>query len=271
MRFHGVKYNLTADEKQELYKTVYSKVMNNGYCVSRLGGSSGTTVVDKDFIDFINKPGSLPRKMAGVKVIRTDLCWKFYYISTKTGKAAYHRYSTPKKGGKFVCTDELMDKYPFFVDFAKKKIHAAYIINAFNNFEITNQSFSIAPNAIEQEIKNVKKSIQERNSDVITIIKKYNRFNNHTLVQHPTGLHRDVFAEGCASLENKICFAIPLRSPVNNKQNITGRGGNGRNSFVFAILDWANGKNRTQRRSDHRWIVTNPFTQQGRLSVIGTY
>lgn len=280
MRFHGVNYNLSTKTIEDMYKEILSRVKNNGFCSSRYGGSSGRTAIDRDFLEFIKTPGSLPRKMVGVKIIRRELCWLFYYISAKTGKVAFHKYSTPKKGGKFVCNNSMMNRYPFLIDMAKKKIYAALILHAINNVGIGNHGFSIAPNAVKQEIQNLTNSYKEGSKlEEIETVLKYNTFNNHTLVQHPTGLHRDVFDKGCASLENKVCFALPLQTDSYMNTNIIGRGGRGGNLFVFAVLDWANKDNKpsinlssrlTNTKRGERCINLKRERTIRRLTVIGT-
>jgi hypothetical protein len=63
---------------------------------------------------------------------------------------------------------------------------------------------------------------------------------------HPVGFHRDTFADGSPSLENKICFHIQQRFVQFFKsvaEYPNGRGGGPeRDSFVFAVLDWSCGQ-----------------------------
>jgi len=67
-------------------------------------------------------------------------------------------------------------------------------------------------------------------------------FNSHTLVQHPVGLHKDVFGKRhdgtpLKSLENKTVFC---HAGLFSKYGV-GRGGYGHGKFAFAILDWGSG------------------------------
>ena len=59
--------------------------------------------------------------------------------------------------------------------------------------------------------------------------------NNNTLVEHPVGFHRDVFASGKECLENKICIVVHGQ----HGQDPMGRGGLGPKKHIVCFLDWA--------------------------------
>ena len=60
----------------------------------------------------------------------------------------------------------------------------------------------------------------------------YNTYNRHTVVTHPVGYHIDIFPSEKICLENKVCFRM------HNCSSQFGRGGEGDECFVFALLDW---------------------------------
>ena len=102
-----------------------------------------------------------------------------------------------------------------------------------------------------KKIKKLKISTRE------AVLTNYAVFNNHTLVQHAVGNHRDIFGKWQSknrtavlhSLENRLCFA---NKSLFNEYGV-GRGGAGTGVFVFGILDWqgkTNGK-------CHKTILTN--------------
>ena len=102
----------------------------------------------------------------------------------------------------------------------------------------------IQPNAVSQEIKNLKKAMSFH-FDVIEneykqkkkvsrrefVMRHLSTMNRHTMVEHPVGFHIDLI-QSQPVLENKVCFEL------SHKGNCNGRGGGGEKKFVFAILDW---------------------------------
>jgi hypothetical protein len=145
-------------------------------------------------------------------------------------------------------------------------------------------SFLITPQAVDAELKNIEEtrmvtnhssSVRKKSalpldmaeapkgltgSQMHRYYSLYNRdFIKYTLVMHPVGFHRDTFADGYPSLENKMCFElINSRIPMQNiaTSHPNGRGGGRTNEhFVFGLLDWSSGQ-RNRRR-----VWTDPANQ----------
>ena len=68
-------------------------------------------------------------------------------------------------------------------------------------------------------------------------------WNNFSIVAYPVKYHYDTFIDKCQSLENKICFSFDIEE----KDKHIGRGGDGKNKFVYAILDHSDTRYKRRR------------------------
>lgn len=122
---------------QDFYKFVLEKLCRrDGFEAHRSGGSSGLPKLDADFFRFIQRPGSFPRKGCGVKFIKVRRSWMCVYIRVlwKAGRTPGTKftYSTPRRGGQFNVSREVLDSFPFLFDFVEAKILAASILSELN-------------------------------------------------------------------------------------------------------------------------------------------
>ena len=181
-----------------------------------------------------------------------NLKWYVFYISTKDGKLKQTHYTNPQPGGKFTLQSKIITKYDFMIKFLSTKPTAASICKEICKDDTIPIS-EISPLACENELENqnitrqfMKRYISNQkrlgisaNCNVRELFYHFysSKFNNYTLVMHPVGRHYDVFADKCASLENRVCFKIDgLRTKLPVLPY--GRGGCGLGNFCFAILDW---------------------------------
>ena len=247
MRFHnlvtGNLENYTSDSsKMQLFDEVKALVPK-GMVLRRTGGSSGETVIDEFFFQFLHCEGTFPVKAKAVKLVRTKDSFECFYISrmiSKEGTFVQVKYSPPKIGGSFVLPINFFKKHPLFKNFALSKPLAAFVLDKLNR----TLSIPAQPFAVRNELSNINKSLKKNGTTSCDeMIRVYNSFNRHTLVCHPVGYHQDIFTNDKPCLENKICF---MTENLSEKYLGTGRGGAGPGKFVFAILDWE-GYQRTRR------------------------
>jgi hypothetical protein len=227
LRFWNKVINTKYVNFRKFYHDSKKLLPRQGVSVSRLGGSSGTlhNSSQKKLLQFLGRPGSFPRKATGVKFLNRGLYLQCLYVSPYTGCATHRaKYSPVQEGGAFKPTMRLIKQYPFLYDFAEAKVLSALILANLNNM----LPFNIHQAAVAKEIAAV---CDCDDSYRKIMLRDFINKNMHTLVGHPVGYHRDIFAKQKQSLENKICFIV-------QKQSGMGRGGAGPNKYVVALLDW---------------------------------
>ncbi len=248
----------------------------NKFECRRSGGSSGfiTDTEDNLILKFMKYSGSMPRNGTGAVWIKGSKTWFVYYIGTYDGDPKRCKYTNPVPGGSFHLKSKLLVSHPMLQDFISIKPISALIISALQPKLMKKENFKvlITPQAVSEEIRNIAETSDIISSymsgtelplDVDPVEKGfrgnafkmfydvYNKnFIKYTIVMHPVGLHRDTFADGTPSLENKVCFkmasaVIPEEMLLNSHRH--GRGGGSNNEFVFALLDWSSGQ-RSKRR-----------------------
>ena len=281
MRFHRVDPTelLSHVHIRKLYETLTRLCGKKGYEYKRTGGSSGRIEVTKELLKFINDKGTFPRAATSIKMLKNikSLKWDCYYIGIESDLVKKVSYCNIKKGGSFRMPPELMSQYVFLQEFLSTKCKAALLLYELNASDLP---FKIQPNAVMQEIRNLKRAqvfdykfLQQAISAKRTISKKeyvmryLSTMHRHTLVEHPVGFHIDVI-KGQPVLENKVCFRLK------HKTNDTGRGGSGIGTFVFALLDWPK-KNQVRRAvyralNGHR-IIGERVTDWNWNSFIGMF
>jgi hypothetical protein len=252
---------------QAFYKLCLNKLCKRGgWEAKRPGGSSGRPRYDAEFFRFIKRPGSFPRKGRGVKFVKYGRQWLCGYIRVKARARRFpgvsFSYSAPRRGGQFNVAEDVLNRFPFLVDFAEIKIYAALVLNSLNQQE---SSVPVQKSAVAYELGVLQMCAAEATTELVLkgtdelppkqirkerrswadnhrkrfrrmVIEKFTSHNQHTLVQHPVGFHRDIFRDGKECLENKICFVLDGQ----HVSDPMGRGGRGHDKFVVVFLDWAN-------------------------------
>lgn len=239
------------EKKQWLFLKLFGdlKSKNNGLERTRTGGSSGNTEYNKELFQLMKTCNSSPRFSSGVIWLRQQKFWKIFYRGTKDGLVKSFKYCAPKIGGQFDLDITLLTKYTFFREFLSTKPYSAVIIEALS------LKRCVSPVAINEELKKMnavhafvfddEKDYEIRNKEMgNALIQYYNqyssKYNHYTLVTHPVGRHNDTFEDSNTSkLENRFCMHFNPKS-ISSKiiSRPYGRGGNGVDSFVFAVLDW---------------------------------
>ena len=247
-----------------LYDSLLSKCSNNGMQVQRSGGSNGLTSINNtDILQLISTNCAFPRKGKGVKVVRKRTKWKCYYVGVRKNKNEDTKgvnknfvswnYQQPQRGGNFKLDPTLKEKYDDIISaMTIAKYNSALLSKRLSGMFLTMHIQDKAVESSLNDIKDAKISIDEKMKkkyclrsqklkeeeyykQLVTILSMKNKF---TLVAYPCGYHFDVFDKKAHSLENKICFSFD--TTLNKDNSDIGRGGNGCNKFVFAILDWTN-------------------------------
>ena len=273
-RFHKFDAKLKMKQKENLLNDLWEALKSKKFECRRSGGSSGIITKSSCNIihNLIRQPGSCPRNGHGSIWLEGIDTWYLYYIGTYDGEAKRCLYTNPVPGGSFKLGHKSLGKYRFLIPFISTKPITALIVNAISQKLMKNENFKvrITPQAIEAELKNIEETrltlegnevpidMKELPSDMKGSMREkfyylYNLyFIKYTLVMHSVGLHRDTFADGVPSVENKVCFDmpkcnVPLTDIVRSHPN--GRGG-GKSSdvFVFGLLDWSSGQ-RARRRT----------------------
>ena len=275
-RFHKFVPNLTSTQKRHLFQDAWNSLGANKFECRRSGGSSGfiTESVDNVILKFMNYSGSTPRNGKGAVWIKGSETWFIYYIGTYDGDPKRCKYTNPVPGGSFLLKSKYLKAHPILNEFISIKPISALIISTIQPILLKKENFKflITPQAVSEETRNIAET-----TDIISAFKSgtelpldldpvpkgfrgnsfkmfydiYNKnFIKYTIVMHPVGLHRDTFADGTPSLENKVCFKllstmVPEAMLLNTHQH--GRGGGCSNEFVFALLDWSSGQ-RSRRR-----------------------
>ena len=251
MRFYNKGRKMNQGKVNQLFSTIMTTLcQRNAYDVGRIGGSSGPPLANAEFIGFAGLDTSFPRQGPGVKFVKGTTTWQCAYIKVLEQdhlSPAFHAYGAPKRGGQFDVDQELMTTFPALYDFAETKVTGAYILDKLNQIldvpiqptavsyelQIYEQSLFIAPGMKWTSLS--RKCRENKTRPRCEALVQFVAHNKHTLVCHPVGYHKDVFAQGKECLENKICFQASGRHSPR-----MGRGGLGQGRFVFAILDWAN-------------------------------
>ena len=274
-RFHKFQANLTTIEKTQLLSTAWNALDNRKHECRRTGGSSGiiTTESASNIRKLMSISGSAPRCGLGTIWIQGTHTWFLYYMGTLEGVVKTCKYTNPVPGGSFrLLRNEPIQSLSFLKMFISTKPLTAAIVVAIKE----RLGILVTPQAVNAELKNMeetrlvlesmkdescplpldlnaptdlKKSYQLKEDGYYSV---YNQnFIKYTLVLHPVGFHRDTFADGIPSLENKVGFKI-ITSAVPFFKSVAefpyGRGGGSEQEpFVFAILDWSCGQ-RSKRR-----------------------
>lgn len=291
-RFHHMDPNIRKDsEKKRLLQCLQTLLKNNGIERKRTGGSSGYINYSRALKTMMATNNSTPRKSKGVVFLRQacDTAWDMFYVPTNREESAIVScaYSNPVPGGNFQMEDWMFEEFPFLMKFASTKPLAALILKELPSIVVNDDvpQLSLNPIAIREELENIH-AVRELTRNFITrhnrmhptdqiaagsareMIEFYKIYSYNflmfTLVLHAVGLHKDIFADGEASLENRCCFFFKLQegeTKVSNTGTPTGRGGKGNNHYGFALLDWT-AYNRQRRR-----IWTQPENQ----GIAGSY
>ena len=237
---------------KHLFNTIKSSCKNNGYEAKRTGGSNGfTSYNNRDIVNLLATNTAFPRKGKGVKVVKKDKKWTCYYhgvrkkIDRRSSLPNFvsWSYTQPKIGGNFEMKAEIIDEFQDII-FAMTEIkyNSACLIGKLNIILNTTIQQLAVESAID-DMNIVRKKITTNSSNMTSTVSKdlflreLAMKNKFTLVAYPCGYHHDVFDKRSFSLENKICFGY---ENSNHTSNSIGRGGQGINMFVFALLDWTN-------------------------------
>ena len=231
----------------------------------RTGGSSGTCHTNKTFFDMLTLSGSLPRRSNAALWLedKNSLEWHWFYINADDGRCVSNTYSQPVIGGKFTTGDikrshntlptkQLFQVYPVMIDFVFIKPLSALILQNINASTLF--PFSVVPVATQVElsqIRDMKQFLADLDKTISNKQRKFefcrfysNMYCNYTDVEHPVGCHQDTFGKDKfgkkkpPGLENKMCL-------VDKSRNGPGRGGSN-DGYVYAILDWPGGKQKTR-------------------------
>ena len=193
MRFHNSsRLRVSNKEIQCLYQALRDECGKGGHEARRTGGSSGQTKINKQFSEFLNYPSNFPVKCKGIKFMKLKHTWKCFYLSRlQDGKFVSVDYTQPHGGGNFELPNHFYDLFKFFPKFTLSKATAALILEVYN----LDKDVKVQPKAIANELKNIALSRSKENKVCVKdFVKVFNTSNRHTLVTHPVGYHRDVFA-----------------------------------------------------------------------------
>ena len=247
LRFHSLRPDLTREvignNARYMWKEMYSQLSINKKKMERRrsGGSSGLIQYNRMVMEMMATPNIGPRCSSGMMWLLNKDRTQFhmYYLSTKEGRQIEVIYTNPQIGGSFEMKDSLIAGNTLWQDFVMSKPLAAAVIveieKARCHFDGCPRNFRICPEAINAELDHVKHTrsiiVSSQKSDFYVNYSKL--FCKYTLVNHPVGRHFDVFANQKPSLENRICFSHSIDSSESY-----GRGGKGRKSKTFCVLDW---------------------------------
>lgn len=251
MRFHSCSALrmpcLTDDERQKFLAAIRKKVGVNGLERMRRGGSSGLMEYSSNLMRLLSTKNSCPRKAKSALWLRDRNNLQlhlFYFGKRNPGKVVKWQYTTPQMGGQFELDTMILDRtqFRFLQDFIATKPLSAQIISKIEDSSMLLCGLdSICPDAVANELQHIQiaqKYIQAHCQDEsrrkLLFFSFYASECTHfTLVCHPVGRHVDVFKNNEASLENRICFSF------NGGESFGyGRGGKGRNKFLFGLCGW---------------------------------
>ena len=280
-RFHNFDPNLQVHKTRLFFEQAWNLLRANKFECRRTGGSSGliSDTVENVVHKFMSYSGSTPRNGKEAVWIKGSDTWFIYYISTYDGYPKTCKYTNPVPGGSFLFPANTLQDFPFLTKFISTKPISALIISKLQGKLLKTPGFNvvITPQAVSEELRNIaessaivfaNKSTSEvpldldsapdgfKGNDKQLFYTIYNQnFIKYTFVMHPVGLHRDRFADGTPSLENKVCFKLKkaqIPQEMLQRTHQHGRGGGSSNEFVFAILDWSSGQR------DKRRVWTHP-------------
>ena len=290
LNFTPIPENGVKDYSSALYKNLMKQVGKNKVEKNRFGGSSGLCQVDNNFWNMLRSPGSFPRRASAVMLHKnkSQRSWFYHYISEQN-QLCGRKYSPPVVGGKFTTsprkksglkTRELFSCFPIMVKFVLTKPLCALILDNLNSSDTF--PFNINPVAVAVELSHIK-SCDELGSFFTTkrpdhekkmfdfAVHYSDNFLKYTVVEHPTGMHRDTFerykiclnesdhsdvvkkSTPIPSLENKMCFEDYSRKHLG-----PGRGGSD-NAYVWALLDWEGPKTAFREVFTNENNLNRPF------------
>jgi hypothetical protein len=223
---------MAAGQAMVLHAALTKLLPRGGFEALQQGGSSGETVLNKHFFQFLAHDTSFLRKANRVKLMQ----WKFGWDATcmkpwhsKQKAMEVHCHSQPQPGGSFHMLPELMKKFPVHFEFMKLKMCTAQIMAVLNS----KHGHALQPLAAKTTLDDLRDA-QQLSGDVFEILFLVSCMNKHNMVCHPVGCHVDTFAKNKASLENKMCFVVKSWNGTRG----CGRGVAGPNKRVWALLDW---------------------------------
>lgn len=261
MRFFNKPFleYLTADQKKQMFSELMNMLDPAKHKIERFrrGGAQGTINYTSLLFEFLKVNNSTPRKSGGVLWLRekNNLSIRAIYRNTNHGEVKGFSYSNPQFGGQILFDTNLLGQYRgCFQIFSSLKPLCASIL------KLLTLDRYVAPIAIKRELSKMsylqnylEKQQIPMNDRMKVFYEQYNtRFNKYTLVVHPVGRHHDVFAGGIPSIENRFCISVDIQSLDKNDtifkpiqfSNFYGRGGDGVDKFVFAVLDWSGDKDK---------------------------
>ena len=227
-----------------------------------------TTLSNYNILALLKTNNAFPRKGKGVKLVRGKKEWRCYYLATGRSnskcvfserRVACWKYAHLHVGGQFKSTKAIYDKFPdVFESLTRSKYNAAIIVSELSkilNLDIQNTAVDAAISEIQ--------SVTSTFCNNVDIVKNLFLKNKCTLVAHPVSYHYDVFPQGKSSLENKLCFKFAR----NDGGYDIGRGGNGLDTFVFAILDWTACQKNQRKENKSATVIETITSGEGTLIV----
>ena len=160
MRFHKMNPmdSMTNAKTQMLYTELSKQMGKHGFEDKRVGGSSGMIETSQEMMKYIHpSQRHFPRYYKSIKFLKAKngLKWECFYIGTKDLKPKKTFMCNIRKGGAFSMPHEMMSSFPFLQDFLATKAKAALLLNEIN---LSNRGFVIQPNAVAQELDNLKRA-----------------------------------------------------------------------------------------------------------------
>jgi hypothetical protein len=125
-------------------------------------------------------------------------------------------------------SDADVSAFPFLRTFAESKPLSALLLQALNDqvlLGLEGSRLCFQP-PIDRELKHLSLARASGHGCKDDLLDHMVKLNKHTMVAHPVGYHRDVFADKKAALKNHICF-VDRRRSQGRAGPALGRGGAG--------------------------------------------
>ncbi|CAJ1937049.1 unnamed protein product [Cylindrotheca closterium] len=256
-----------------LFNNLLPLAGDHGLEHNRKGGSSGKIKLDSQpTICLLKRPGKFPvRRRAMILIaLNTPKVTGLLGLYMKAGEAgrivASWIYPTPQYGGSLSLSSgaalEVLNKSKVLQRLPACRVIAAMICHDYNNNQ-ANQIGTVIREAARKLLDEWQHCVFMSQIGGARATNHHKRRHNrnrrplihmathafHTLVAHPVGAHRDVFANnGTDCIENKLILVSSDWSPRKGNHLVSrGRGGLP-SFFTFAILDWDGPSVRRRRR-----------------------
>ena len=248
LRFHSYKFATPSFKHSALRGNLHKSLGTYKMECRRWGGSNGFPQVDNDLMEFLHKPGTLPRKAKGVRINPCGRKWRILYKSPYAPaekKIVEVFYAQPRKGGQLNPTPSLFTEsfVPFQLFYGWMKTIVPPMVVALNN--TLPGRYTVAHCALERESETIAQNWKESNGKYEQLYKHMSFTHTFSFLEYAVAYHVDVPKRGSqlkgdySMMEYKFVFEDEFltgryKTKGDGIARLRGGAGSGKAAFVIA-------------------------------------